>query len=237
MRRKRKRTTIRPAPVIVILLIVNIAVGLTLSRLTVIRHIEIVGARDWERPRLESIAQSIKGRPCAQINPYVVESLVLQDTAIKGAQLDRNLFGDAVLTLEHEVPVARFYNHLTMGIGEDGVVYESDHFPADLPTIELGENEPRANLTLANDFPSATLAHLAQRVRQILPRNQVRIEYGTGSSLCLNIGTDQIFLGSCEDIDLKLDMLQQKLSSEPDFLSKIKSFNLLYPKMPMTVPK
>jgi cell division septal protein FtsQ len=239
---KRRVTRLKPTPFVVILLIVNLVAGLIASRVTVIRRVQVSGAQDWDKPRLESIMEQLKGKPCALINRYAVESMVQSDSAIKSARFDRSLFGSAVLTVTYQIPVARFYNHLSIGLSDDGVVFKSAHLPEDIPLLEVSGGPSKTYVTIANDFPTLAVAHLAEQVKQLFPKQIIpgqtpRIEYGTGSSLCLNIGTSQVILGSCDGLDGKLAKLQEKLTAEPDFLARVKSYNLLDPQNPMTVPR
>ena len=233
----KKRTRLRPAPFITIFLLINLAAGLYASRLTVIRKVRVEGAAEWDRPRLETILEGLRGVPCAQINRFRVESDTLSDSAYRSARLDRNLFGSAVLTVVYRTPVARFNNHLQLAISDEGVIFRSQHLPSDLPTLQLGDGQPATLLTLANDFPSSSIAYLAVHAQAILKPTPFRIEYGTGRGLCLNIGTGQVILGSSANLEAKLGKLQEELRSDPDYLSKIKALNLVEPKNPMTVPK
>ncbi len=221
-----------------VLLVANVSAGLVVSPLTVIRKVQVEGSEPWDQARLASIvSKQLTGVPCALINRYHVESQVMENPAIKSAELDRNIFGSAVLSLTYHRPVARFYNHLNMALGDDGVVFRSGRVPEGLPTLQLFEGQMKTDATLATDFPSLAISQLAIQVSQIFPGQSVRIEYGTGSSLCLNIGTSQVILGSCDGLDAKLAKLKEKLAADRNFLSQVKSFNLLEPKNPMTIPK
>jgi hypothetical protein len=234
---KRKRTSLRPRPFIVIFFIVSTVAGLVASPLTALRKIQVVGEVDWDRARVDGILATLKGKPCALINRYSVESSVLGNSAVRSAQFDRNLFGSGVLTLTYRVPVARFYNHLTTALSEDGTIFQSAHLPDGIPLLDVSGGLTKTYLTIANDLPTLAVAHLAQRIPGLFPQREVRIQYGTGSSLCLNIGTSQVILGSCDELDGKLAKLQTKLASEPDFLARVKTYNLLDPQNPMTVPR
>lgn len=237
MARTTKRTTLRPAPFLVLLLIINVAVGLCASPLTAVRKVRVDGAKDEDRPRIEAILRRLKGEPCGLINKHRIESLVMDDSKLRSARLDRNLFGSAVLTLGYRNPVARFQNHTGMALSSEGVVYRADQLPEDLPTLSLTEDEPKPFLTVSADWPCASIALLAARVREFVPSESILIEYGTGSTLCLNIGTGKAILGSCDSLDLKLAKLRKLLADDPDYLSKIKSVNLVNPETPMIVPK
>lgn len=237
MPRKRTRTRLRPAPFLAILLIANLTAGLCLSKLTVIRKVRVDGAASWDEARIAEVLGHLKGKPCALINRYEIESLVMRDPQVRTARLDRNLFGSAVLTIGYRNPVARFYNHMNMALSSEGVIYRAEHLPDNLPTVQLSDGQPKTILTLAQDWPCVPIAILAIKIREVDQKDPIRIDYGSGNSLCLNIGAGKVELGSCDNLDAKLQALRATLKDDPDYLSRIKSLNLVVPSNPMTVPK
>jgi hypothetical protein len=236
-RKSRRRSRLRPAPFFVLFLLANLAVGLTVSRITAIRSVRVDGATAWDEPRLEGILSELRGVPCAKVNRFHIESRVLENPEVKSASFDRSIFGSALLTVRYRTPAARFFNHDGLALSDEGVIYRSVHLPPNLPAVLLGSGQPGLLFTLANNWPSGSIAYVAVQVRRFVPAETVRIDYGTGSSLCLNIGTGKAIFGSCEGLDAKLKKLHDKLQTDPDYLSKIDSLNLVDPDNPMVVPK
>ena len=237
MPQKRKRVSLRPLPVIILLLVVNLVAGLLYSQLTVMRRIRVDGAPYWDQQRLTGVVGQLKGVPCAQIDAARVEAQALQNPEVRSAHLSRNLFGSAVLTVGYRRPVARFYNKRDVALTIDGVVYPSSHLPDNLPTVEVADGASTPLLTIAGDWPAAKVARVVLKAEEIDSSKQINVRFGPGSEVCLNMGTGQVILGSCDDIDTKMRVLKERLPADPEYLSRVQALNLTVPSHPSEVPK
>jgi cell division septal protein FtsQ len=237
MRRRFKRSKPRWGPVFALLLAVNLTLALLFSPLTAIRRVRIEGAPDWDRDRLESLVQGLKGVPCAQINAYRVESDAMQEPQVRSAHFARNLFGSAVLEVGYRQPVAVLAGEPGVAISIEGVPFQSGHLPPDLPVVKIDGEGPVGMRTLAETWPVVSVARLAVKAGIIFRGQSLSIELGKGNSVCLNMGAGQVVLGSCNDIDAKLAALEKLLAQKPALLSEVQSLNLSVPTSPSAVPR
>jgi cell division septal protein FtsQ len=223
MPRKRKRISVRPKPIFGLLLGVNVVVGLLWSPLTALREVRIRGAAAWDQARLQMIAESVKGIPCAQVNSHDVESQVLQDSEVKTARFSRNLFGSAVLSVDYREPVAVLDQQPDVALSTDGVTFFSRHLPPNLPVVKIDGENPMGSALIAGSWPVQTVAKLAVQMGAIFKGRSLQIELGKGQVLCLNMGAEQVVFGSCDDIDSKVAALQSQLAKDPQLLDKYQS--------------
>lgn len=237
MRKKRKRTRLRPKPFIVLGLIVNISLGLLFSPLTSVTRVRIVGAAPWDQARLTRVAATMQDIPCAQVHPNKVESLVMALPEVYKTSLSRNLFGSGVLNLSYRVPVARVDAGPSLGLTLDGVVYPAAQLPPELPVIKLAPGEPKSILCLTGNWAPSRIAELAVQLRGLFPRGDLTISLADARGVWLNMGAGRVVLGSLDALDAKMRVLRERLIAQPDFLSTVQELNLTSPRRPAIVPK
>jgi len=222
----------RWAPLLWCLLILNVVVGLLYSKLTVIRKVRIEGAYSWDQDRLTRVARSLKGIPCAQINPNAVGGMVMADPDVYDTSLARNLFGSAVIKVSYRNPIAELADTPGVGVTAEGVAYRSDHLPQGLAKIKLPQSDEGPNLTIAGPLPLSALARLVAQSEEIANNKPLIVEVGDGREVCLNIGSGRVRLGSSDGLDAKMNMLKDQLRKDPDLLSKVSELNLTVPTAP-----
>ncbi|HWD38665.1 MAG TPA: hypothetical protein VG944_07435 [Fimbriimonas sp.] len=236
MRRKRRRSRLNPTPILWLLLAANVIAGMLYSPLTTVRSVRVDGAPAWDFDRLRTVAEKMKGIPCAQINPRTIESQAMAIPDVRSARLSRNLFGSAVLTVGYRTPIARIEGQKGMVLSIEGVIYHSNAVVSDLPSVKLGPQTSNPLFTIATDWPAADIANLVIKAKRIDPNAPIKIEFDAGNSLCLNMGTGRVVLGSSDDLDEKLQVLTQRLAADPNLLSKIQTLILTVAGNPQIVP-
>jgi cell division septal protein FtsQ len=248
MRRKRKRTRLRPKPILWLLLTVAICLGVWYSPITSIRNVRVEGALPSDRDRLGSILKALEDIPVARIDPRVTEGKVLENSAVYQAELTRSLFGTALLKVSYRQPVARLLGHPNVLLDADGVLYRTQVPPIDgtprakpvgpfIPQIQLPDNGPPTLLTLAGNWQPKTMAKLAQDVVKLRLSDVIRIQVEPGGVVCLNMGTGRVILGSLDDLDKKLAVLRERLATNPSELDQVQELNLTAPESPSFIPK
>lgn len=218
-------------------ILMNVIVGTMFSRLTSVTHAKIEGARQWDRKRLSGIMHSLQDVPIALARPRLIESQALEDPEVKSAELVRNPFGYASLKIEYRRPVAKFRNTTNLAISDEGVLYPSHDLPDRLPLLSLPPHEPPMLASLASNWQPIAISTLAARANEKWREEQLQIDVDERGSVCLNIGTGRVVLGSANDIDRKLDVLRDRLSRNPSELQTVEILNLTVPEKPTIVPK
>lgn len=237
MRRRTKRTRLRPRPFIVLGLAVNLLAGAAYSPVTAVRRVRVEGAPQADAERLTRLLQSLRNVPCARVNPRILESRALENPELRSASLSRNLFGSAVLRVARRVPVARMDPQLGAGLTEDGVVYPSSVSLEGLPTVRLPESVPGVVLALGNAWRATDVARLAVLVRDVPSPKPVGIDVQSGGRVCLNIGTGRVDLGDFDKLDEKVDRLVAILRERPDLFDTVAKLSLVVLENPVYVPR
>ena len=229
MRKKRSRISIRPAPFLWLFLCVNIVAGLFFSRITSVVHVRTDGVRAFDRERIEGILTKLQDIPCSKIDARDIESQVLKLPEVDRAELTRNPFGNALLTVQYRTPVARLDGTDGVVLSNDGVLYEGKDFPEDIPALELAKAGPPAFLTLAGTWEPERLAELAVYAHGHYPQSELKIVVDDRGSVCLNIGAGRVRLGSCDDLQLKLKTFEKWFQGHPKELDQVQEVNLTTP--------
>ncbi len=237
MARKRKRRTLKPAPVLAFLLLANIGLGFSYSRITSATRARVVGAAPFDRPRLEEIMKRMADRPVGGVSPRRVETEALKIPEALDADFARNIFGRAELKMRYRVPVARLDGHPDQLMDEDGSIYASRQVVQGLPTLHLPEEDSQPSLSLVNSWPSQAVATLCKRIPRQLPRETCVVEVLSKGGLCLNIGqSGRVVFGSTGQLDEKLNRLETLLKGNPQLVTEIKEINLTAPSKPVMKP-
>jgi cell division septal protein FtsQ len=237
MRKKRKRRSLRPKPVLWSMLIVLSAIGIWVSPLTAIRRVRIQGALEADRARLESIVASLRDVPCIRIDPRAIEAAVMTLPEIKSADLTRNPFGSALLKVGYRVPVARLLGSPNLLLSEDGVLYPASSVPEGLPQIQLPRGGPPTLATLSGNWEPQKVSKLAQISRTLGSTGVIRIQMSDSGVVSLNLGTERVILGSLDDLDKKISVLKQRMATYPDELAQNEALNLTWPDAPSLIPR
>ena len=237
MRRRTRRTRLRPGPFIVIGLVVNLAAGAIYSPVTAIRRVRVEGAPEADRARLIQLLQPLRGVPCLRVNPRVFESAALQNPELRSATLSRSPFGSAVLRVARRIAVARLFARPNIGLTTQGVLYAASELPGGLPLVKLPDDTPVIGLTLGNGWRGADVAELAELVRDIPSRETVRIDIERGGRVCLNIGNGIVDLGPCRGLEAKVARLSSILRERPTLFVTVEKLNLVDVDAPTFKPR
>lgn len=236
---RRPKRTLRWKPILWVILIPNLVAGAMASVVTRVRHVAIEGAAPHDRVRLARIMAQMQDKPVLRQDFRNLEWQVLQAPEVYSAQLSVNPFGFAALKVRYRQPQIRLEDRDNVVVDKEGVMFAlpAEAMPADLPTLKLERGLPPTLLTVAGDWPMATIAQLAPKVRELSPDKGVRIEVDDRGALCLNMGTGRVVIGSTEDLDRKLSVLRQRMADDPGELSRIRELVLTQPDRPSVVPR
>ena len=237
MRRRTKRTRLRPRPFILLGLAVNLVVGVAYSPVTAIRRVRVEGAPKADEVRLTKLVQKLRGVPCIRIDPRFVESEALQNPELRSATLSRTPFGSAVLRVGKRTPVARVFAAPSVGLTAQGVLYAATELPETLPAVKLPNDYPVVSLTLGNGWRTVDVARLAGLVQGLPSGETARIDLENGGRVCLNIGGGRVILGSCHELDKKVALLGKFLRDRPTLFVNFASVNLVDADAPTFTPQ
>jgi len=234
MRRRIKRR-IQWKRILGVLLTINLAVALFQTRITSVRNIEVKGLLPEDESRVKHLLETLRGIPFLKVSEPAIETEVLRESAIRSAHLTHNIWGGAQLSVVYRTPVARLGDS-DLGLDQEGVIFQRPNIGKDLPAIRIADNGPATLVTVAGDWDASRLANLAVRVRAIPEADGVSIDVDERGEVCLNMNSGHVVLGSCDDLDQKLDVLQKRLIAKPSELSQVERLILTKPDAPAIVP-
>jgi hypothetical protein len=231
-KRKRKRTRIRPGPILVVGLIVVLISGIMYSPLTSLSRATVIGAKPMDRPLIDGILANLNRIPWTQVNGRWIETHVQRIQGVERANYSQNIFGRGRLEVTYRTPVARVRGEKPIGMDLKGVMFETDTLPETLPLVVRPQSGKDVTVALASGFAAGKVADLAVQARQMEPKEKLTIWFNRDGALCLNIGSGLVILGSCDDLDVKLRSLKEILEQQPDLLGRLVSLNLTEPTRP-----
>lgn len=237
MRKKRKSVHLRFAPFLWLFLTANVAAGLVYSKVTSIVHVRTDGVKPFDRERVEGILAKLQDVPCSKVKGREIESQVMQLPEVDHAEFTRNPFGNGLLTVQYRVPVAKLAGTDNVVLSDDGILYPASEFPEDIPTLQFTKRGPAAVIALAGNWEAEKLSQLAVYAQKHYPREELKITVDDLGSVCLNIGSGRVVLGSCENLQLKLKTLEDRLAINPLELKQNEELILTWPKAPALVNK
>lgn len=231
-KRKRKRTRIKPEPILVLAVVVVFVTGILYSPLTSLSKATVKGARPSDRADIDSILATLNKIPLIMVNPRWVETRVQRIEAVDHAAYSQNIFGRGHLEVFYRTPVARVRGNAPLGLDANGVMFETDSLPDTLPLVIRPDNARDLPLSIAGGFLATDVAQLAQKAHLQYPQEKLIIWFNKAGSLCLNMGTSLVVLGSSDDLDHKLQSLKDILDQQPGLLAKVESINMTDPTHP-----
>lgn len=236
----RKRRRFRPnwGPIVLLVLLANVAIGLAYSPLTAVTRVKVTGVPDWDRARVEDILAKARGVPSLRLDVRAFESEISNASAVKSVDFRRNLFGRAELRASYRTPVARLAKPQGVAVDESGALFSVPVLDSKLPAIVPPADGWQQQLTLLGSWPRARIARLCIDVEQVLAGESFVVELEAGGRLCLShVDGAIIELGTTEKLDDKLAMLKKLLANDPTLLSRVKSLNIAVPDKPAMTPK
>lgn len=219
------------------LLLANVGMGLALSPATAIRKARVVGAREYDRVRLEAILQRVAGVPCARVDRPAIETAVLAEGDVASASLERNPFGRATLRLTYRRAVAELAEHPGMLLSEEGVLFAGRFVSAGLPKVRVPEVALEPNAALAGLWEPRRVAEVCRRAAEFGPVQKAVVDVDSTGRLCLNMGSGaQIVFGSSEQLDEKFAEVHRVLQEHPNLLEEGFGVNVTAPGRSVLTP-
>ncbi|HWA82871.1 MAG TPA: hypothetical protein VG820_05540 [Fimbriimonadaceae bacterium] len=218
-------------------MLVVLVTGILYSPLTSLSKTTVVGAHAADEEEIRGILGVLNGIPWIMVNPRWVETRVQRIEAVDHASYSQNIFGRGSLQISYRVPVARIKANIPIGLDATGVMFKTDELSDALPVVLRPDSARDLPMTAASGFPSTSVADLAQKAQALAPQEKLTIWFNKEGALCLNMGTDLVVLGSCDDLDEKLHSLKEILDDQPGLLAKLESLNLTEPSRPVKTYK
>lgn len=206
-----------------------------LSHITSIVHLRTDGAPDWDKARIKEIAKRLNDVPCSEVDGKSFESAVLQNPEYDSVALSRNPFGSATLKIKRRTPVAIIENAGNLALSTDGVVYPTKARLTGLPSLLIDDKNLQPQASFMSGFPWQRYADLAIQTKLLTGEHPAQIKLGQDGSIWLNMLGGKVKLGSFEQLDAKITFLKTQLSSDPAFLTRYESVNIVSPSSPVIV--
>jgi len=215
---------------------INCLLAMFASRITAVRHVEVVGGRAYDQGRIDGILSELRGVPYSHIHAHAIETEVLREPSVLAANFSRSPFGNGRLSIEYRKPIAKLTGLDHVALDKDGVVYRAPDMPTGMLPLTITNGGPPTMLSVAGDWRPRDMAALVTSSRAFASFGDVSIQVDERGVVCLNIGSGRVVLGACANIDEKLKVLQQRLAANRDELSQVKELNLSEPKKPAFTP-
>jgi cell division septal protein FtsQ len=225
-------------PVVVWLLVaINVTCGLVFSPITDITRLHVVGAKAFDKSRIEHELQWLQQRPSLSVNKPSVEEQILRNPLVKTADLSLNIFGHGELKVTYYEPVAILQNAKNCVLTNVGTICPMAGAPADLPSLTLYPEGSSPNFSITAPWEPTKVAEICIRAfKQGIIKN-LSITVTRNGSVCLNSGvTGRVDLGAPDELDEKFEQIRKILSSQPDLLAQGKELVLIAPSKPVTRP-
>lgn len=222
-----------------VLLVGNIGAGLWLSPLTALRKVRVVGALPVDQERIRRILERQRGIPFARVSVPAVESWTLERPDTRTVSLSGNILGSGLLTVRYRRAVARFEGTKSLALSVDGVIYPTDQDLSGLPSIVLPQKGLPLSACLVGTWPATQIAKLAIEapgaMQASMGTQNLQIKFIESGDLCLNEGSGTVRLGSAENLDKKLSVLQERLARNPQELDQVEQLVLVSPNHPAKI--
>lgn len=236
-RGRRRRRRPRLVPLLWVLLAGNVAVGLAWSPVTAVRKVRLVGSREYDRQRLETILLALRDVPCARVDRPAIETQVLAEGDLASAALERNPFGRATLKVTYRRAVAELEGRPGVLLSSDGVVYAARYVAAGLPKVRLPSVALEPNAALAGLWEPRRVAQVCLRAAEFGPVQKAVLDVDSTGRLCLNMESGaQIVFGSSEQLDEKFAEVHRVLQSHPNLLEQGFGVNVTAPGKSVLTP-
>ncbi len=230
--RKRRKTVVNWAAVLITALLVNLVVASYKSPLTAVRNINLSGVRKSERLRLERVQELVKGIPAMQLETAAVEQIFLGQSRIKKCQFSRNIFGSARLELTYRKAVASVGGGALLDA--DGEFFSDPEQGEQLVSLTLAPLLKVTSATLMGVTDFRSIAGACAIVAEKLPNAKVEVlETGT---VRLDIEGGKVVLGKPDKLPEKIDTLLGLLRDRPTLLKSVHELNLMVPDHPSVKP-
>lgn len=212
-----------------ILVPVQMGLALAYSPLTAIQRVRVSGVYSADEGRIGPILEKLRGKPFAIVNPAAVEGEVLKKSEVNSASFSHNFLGSALLVVHYRTPVARLEGAYRTALDENGVAFQSDRLPENLPMVRIPAFDARSGLGIAHAWSGQDLVKIAQRVEKLKLKGTWVVEVQEDRSLCLNTGIGRAIFGLSKNLDEKLALLEVQLARDPEILDRPTPLRLVAP--------
>ena len=212
----------------------NLLLGLTLSPVTALQRVRVVGAAGYDQARIRRILGTLLGRPSLRTDRDQVQSAMLENLAVEDADFRTNLFGRGVLRLSYKRPVAALAGQDRTYLSSRGAAFSCP----DAPVLHISVEPPVAvgavNLAAFGAWRSGLAARMCENISGRLPDRVWRLVVSNSGFVTLvpDAGGTVEF-GSFDDMDRKIQALDKALSDNPALLAHVRVLNLLSPDAPV----
>ena len=230
MRRRRNRIRRQPnwKAIFGLLLVLNLILGIFYSRLTAISRVRVEGAQPGDQKRIAALLTKIHDQPALQVNRRAVETWLMQKSAVNKAEMTRNIFGRALVSLEYRRAVAVIDRAGGAALSRDGSIFQSAGPFDGLPTVNVTPELLYPSMTIAGIWRVRDVARLAAELADLEKLQHLTIYVMSNGGLCLNIGSKfAVQLGPPEQLDKKIDFLRRQLDQDPELVVSGKTLVLV----------
>lgn len=237
MARKRKRRRLRAAPILWLLLIANVAIALSFSPATAATDIRVKGAEASDQQRIAKDVSWLKGRPWLSVNNASVEETLMMRPDVERAQVSRNPFGHAEVTMSYYRPVAIVDGGKNLVLTDGGFLCTVPNPNPNLPVLYLFPEASSPALGLSTLWEPTLVAQVCERAASEGIVKNLSITVTMSGSVCLNSGvTGRVIFGAPDDLDEKFSVMKKILTAEPNLLDNRQELVLVAPSKPVTRP-
>jgi cell division septal protein FtsQ len=231
---KRKRTRLKPGPILWLLVVVNLIVGLLFSPMTAATTVDIEGARGSDRQRLQRDLQWIQGQPALRADRRGLIEQIYRRPDVRSVEFSQNLLGKGSLKIVYHQPVATLAGVEGVALTEAGTLVATPDIPEGLPVIEPFPEALAPNLALGANWDPRKVADLCRRAAAMPQLENLVITVESRLRVCLNSKNGRVVLGSADQLNDKFEKLEEILGHQPNLLSPGKELNLTAPAKPVT---
>lgn len=215
------------APLLWSLFSINFIVGLLFSPVTGLTVLRVEGAPEYDRARIERVAQVMAFRANLTTRSEELRSLVMENSAVESATMRANLFGRGILTIAYKVPVAVIDPQTRLVLSKKGSVFVVPSVLSGLPVLTPPHFEIEKNLSIVGGWRSRDAADLCSFVSDGLPGGPWKIETSkTGFVTLFPAQGASVELGSLDRSEEKVAALAKLLRDDPGLLQKISKLRL-----------
>lgn len=233
MARKRKPNW---GPILWLATTVNVAVGLAFSPVTAVARVRVVGALDSDRPRVTQAIQLLKNKPALRAGAERALEEVYRRPDVHSAQWSQNLFRRGLLELRYDAPVARLKGREKTVLTTSGQIAQTQEPIDQLPELAPFDLSLEPSVAFGTPYEGVKIADVCFRAATLGIAN-LSISVQANGAVCLNSGsTGRVLLGSPDDLDEKVEKLQEILSKQPNVLAEQKEIVLMVPSRGMVRP-
>jgi hypothetical protein len=208
----------------------NLLAGVAVSPITAAHKVVVLGAEPFDQLRVTQSLEPIQGKRWTDDSGRAAEAKLLELPDVESAQVERNLFGRALVRLSYRRPVARVAGATGMALDATGVPFPSKRSLDGLPIVRFEGQLTGTNGSLWTTWNAQAVADLCIGISRIEKFGPFEVLVQETGVLWLNrLSGGQVKLGSHQSLDAKLAALETILGDQPDLLAPGKTLNVSNP--------